>query len=183
MRALSAREQRLVALLLLVVAAALVQLVVIGPIVSGFTSRAERRAMLQLRYQANQRVIGAIPRLRREAERQRAATDRFTLRAADAGTADEALRERLQHAVEAAGGEFRGSESIAVTPGWAGARLTARLSAPQTMALIAMLENQTPYLIARALVVSADDALVTGHASPLDVQLEVSVPLRLARAR
>ncbi|MFK9781021.1 hypothetical protein ACJEM9_24915, partial [Escherichia coli] len=73
MRALSPREARLVAVLILIALIALVQGLVIGPIISGFAARSAERADLTLRYAANDRMIAAIPRLRRQAQARNAA--------------------------------------------------------------------------------------------------------------
>jgi general secretion pathway protein M len=183
MRPLSRREARLIALLILVALIALLDLMVVAPIVSGFTDRAEQRELLLARYSANDRTIAAIPRLRRRAEAQGHALARFTLAAADSAGAAQNLRDRLQNAVTAIGGDFRGSADAPAAPGWASAHVDARLTQPQLAALLTNLENSPPFLIVNSLSVSADDALVTGTASTLDVQIEASVPVHLSAAR
>jgi general secretion pathway protein M len=183
MRTLSARERRLVAILLLIALLALVQLAVIGPIVSGFTSRAERREALLLTYQRNARIIANIPRLRRQAERQRATVGRVTLPAGAAEPGGEMLKERLQHAVEGVGGEFRGAEDVTAPAGWVRASVGTRLTASQLNKLLASLENSQPYLIINSLLVTADEALIAKGPSQLDVQLEATIPLRATATR
>jgi len=183
MRQLSPREARLVAVLILVALITFVSLLVIHPIVSGFSERSERRELLLARYAANDRTIAAIPRLRRRAEAQRETVDRFTLSAADAGSGAEVLRDRLQNAVTAVDGDFRGGEDVPVSAGWVGARVNTRLTSAQLGALLANLQNAQPYLIVNSLVIGSDDTLVTGAAATLDVQIEASIPLRLSAAR
>jgi general secretion pathway protein M len=183
MRALSRRERRLIAMLLLVALVALVQLAIIGPIIGGFSARAERREALRLTYQHNAGTIAGIPRLRRLAERQQGLVDAFTLAAPSSEAGGELLKERLQAAVEKAGGEFRGSEGIVAPRVWAGARVNARLSQPQLVALIAALENARPYLVVSALLVTADEALLVRGPSQLDVQIEATIPLRAAATK
>lgn len=183
MRALSLRERRLVAVLLLIAALACIHLLVIHPILSGFAARAEKREALMLAYQRNARIIAGVPRLRREAERQQATLARFTLAAPNAESGGELLKERLQHAVEAAGGEFRGAEDKTAPSGWVRASAGTRLNAGQLAQLLVSLENGQPYLVINSLLVTADEALITRGPSQLDVQIEATLPLRAAAAR
>jgi hypothetical protein len=180
---MSPRERRLVALLVLVAMIALADLAVIAPIADGFADRARQREDLQARYYANDRIIAAIPRLRRQAEAQNKLLDHFALAAPDAGTASDMLREKLQAAVTAAGGDFRGGEDMPPLPGSVATRVSARLSSAQLFTLLAQVQNAHPLITITALGVGADDALVTGQAATLDVRLEASVPYHPAPAR
>lgn len=177
MRPTTPRERRLVAIGLLVAAVALVQLAVIGPVLRGFRAGAEDRAALQLAYQHNVRTIAAIPRLRRQAERQRGDIARFVIAAPDAGVAGDLLKERLERVVDAAGGEFRTSDDADAPPGWIGARADAKLTLDQLTRVLARLQNDPPYLVVDSLDVAADDALVDGHLDPMDITLGVQIPL------
>lgn len=176
MRTLSARERKLVAVLLLTGALALLHLIVIGPIVDGFRERTERREMLVRQYQANQRLVDSMPRLRRWAEQQRSSLRDFVLGAANPAAASVALQERLQNQIEASGGELRSVEETTASEGLAGARASARMTLDQLTRLLNELQNRPPYLNVEALSVAADQALISHRLDILEVSLEVSVP-------
>lgn len=187
MAALSPRESRLLAVLLLVAAAALVDLVVIMPLQDGFAARAQQRQQLLARYAANDRLIGAIPRLSRQAaQRDRQLADEV-LSAADAGTAADLLRARLEAAATAVGGDFHGAEDIVATPGrpidHIATRAALRLSAAQLTPFLIRLENARPFITISALAIRADDTLVTGQATTLDITLDAAIAFRPAPAR
>jgi len=175
MRALSKREARLVALLILVGALVVAGWVVVQPLLEGFNERAAARRQLAERYAANRRLIGAVPRLEREAQRRDEALARFVTPALDAGAASDLLRQRVQAAISSVGGDFRGTEDVPAPARTVVTRASLRVNASQLGRLIAQLENGRPLLNVIALTVSADDALVTGHATYLDVQLELSL--------
>lgn len=176
-RTLSARERRLVAIGLLVLAIALVHLAIVGPILSGFAEREARREALMMEYQRNTRAIAAIPRLRRAAERQRDGLTRFVQPGPSAAAANDRLRERLEQVVGEIGGEFQAVDEAPAPPGWTGARATARLTQPQLVQLLARLRNEPPWLTAEALDIAADQAAVSGAPSPMNVTIAVALPL------
>jgi hypothetical protein len=180
-RTLSPRQSQAAALLIALALLAFIALVIVGPLISGFYERAAQRKQLALQYSANERNIAAIPRLRRMAQAHEQLLGDFVLNAPDAASAGEALRQRLQTAIIALGGDFRGGEDIpAPAPGQAGTRITARITSSQLNLLLASIQNSKPYLTITALVIGADEALVTGQASALDVQIEASIPYRPA---
>jgi general secretion pathway protein M len=183
MRTLVARERKLVALLILVALVAGFQLIVVGPIMSGFSDRAASKEALLLQYQVNQRQIGAIPRLRRQAEQQQRDAREFVLAAASPELASAALQDRLQKSVEAVGGELRGTEDVIGEDGLARARATAQLSLEQITGLLARLQNERPYATVEALTIAADQAVISGRLEPMDVSLEISIPIARTSAR
>lgn len=183
-RTLTTRQSQAAALLILLALLAFIALVIVGPLVSGFYERAAQRRQLALQYSANERNIAAIPRLRRLAEAHEQSLGDFVLTAPDAASAGEALRQRLQTAIITLGGEFRGGEDIpAPSAGQAATRITARISSSQLNLLLVSIQNSKPFLTITALVIGADEALVTGQASALDVQIEASIPYRPAAKR
>jgi hypothetical protein len=182
-RPLSAREQRLVALLILTGLIALVYFAVIHPIAAGFAARDARREQLLGTYAHNVRTIASIPRLRRRAEQQRASITAFVLPARNVEAGREALKDRLQRVIEAAGGEFREGADGEGPAGWVQVRATARMTLPQLGATLARLGDERPYLIVDTLTIGADTALVIGQSSAMDIQIEASIPLRPAPAR
>lgn len=183
MRALLPRESRLVAALLLVAAMALVYLGMVQPLIDGFSDRAEQRKALLNLYVANERTIAAIPRLSRQAASRDKQTAQYTLVATDAATAVEQLRDRVQAATNAAGGQFHGGEDLGAPPGMVATRVAMRIPTGKLGAMIAAIENSTPLVTITGLTVSADDALVSGTASNLDVKLDIAIAFRPAAAR
>lgn len=182
-RTLSPREARLVAILVLVLLVGIVWLLVVGPVLNGFAERSTRRTELATRLAANDRMIASVPRLRRAAETRERALGSMIQVAPDAATAGAALRDRLQAAVAATGGSFRGAEDLPATRTRVSCRLRARLSPEQLNRFLVVIQNTRPALVVTSLVVGGEDALVTGRASDLDVQLEASLPVRLAASR
>lgn len=183
MRPLAKRERQGIAILLLVVMIALVQLVVVAPIVGGFTQRAERRTALERQYLANQRLAAMVPQLRRQAEQQRTQLQFYALIAPSPAVASTVLLDRLQKTVERVGGELRSTEEVTSQDDVVRGRVSARMTLSQLSTLLARLQNEAPYLVVSALSVSADQAVISRKLEPLDVALEVSVPLVRAAAR
>ncbi len=179
----SARERRLLALFFLIALAATIWFAVLSPIANGFAARAEKRELLTLRYVHNQRIIDSIPRLRRETEAQRAATRDYAISAANPEAGRDWLKERAQRVIEHVGGEFREATDAEGRPGGVVARISARMTLPKLTAALGQLQNTPPWLVVEMLSVSANDALVTGQPSSMDVQLEISIPLRATATR
>lgn len=176
MRVLSRRERKLVALLILFAILGLVWLVIVGPIFSGFSERAANRAMLIQQYQANQRVIGSIPRLRRQAERQREQLRNFGMTAPTQAAAVVALQDRVQRAIGDADGEVRSVEDVSDGTSQIRVRASARMTLAQMTTIIQRLGNDSPYLVVESLQVSADQAAISGRLDVMEVGFEVSVP-------
>jgi len=183
MRTLSPRESRLVAVLLLVALVALVNFALVQPLWTGFADRAAERDALRARYAANARLVAAVPRLAREAAARRRDLGAYVLAPADAASAGDFLRSRLQAELAAIGGEYRGGEDLAGAPGLAASRISARVPSAALVPLLARIQNLRPAITIGALSVSAGDALVTGEASAVEVQLDVSIPYRAAASR
>ncbi|TNE30087.1 type II secretion system protein GspM [Sphingobium sp. CFD-2] len=183
MRPVSPRERRLVALLILVGLIALVWFLIVAPIAAGFSARAEKRNELNLLYLHNQRTIAAVPRLRRQAEEARRRIDTYVIAAPNIEQGREALKQRLQRVVERSGGEVRALGDAEGDAGWARASISARMTLPQLVATLDQLQNTPPWLVVETLSVEANDALVTGQSSIMDVQIEAAIPFRAAAAR
>jgi hypothetical protein len=179
----SRRQAQAAALLILVGLLALITMVIVGPLVSGFYERAAQRKQLAVQYNINNRNIAAIPRLHRLAKEHERLLGDFVTTAPDSASAGEALRQRLQTAIITMGGDFRGGEDIPAPARQAAIRVTARIPSNQLNLLLANIQNTKPFLTITALVVGADEALITGQASALDVQIEASIPYRVAAKR
>jgi general secretion pathway protein M len=173
---LSPREQRLLAIGLLVLAVALVLRLVLLPVIDGFAARAEARDALDLEAARNARLIASVPRIGRIALRQRTDLRLFLLTAPTAEQGSRLLEERLRTSVEAVGGELIEMVALDGTPDQLQSRIDARLTEPQLHWLLAELQNRPPYLTVDALTVTAEDALLTGEAGALAVRLDLKVP-------
>lgn len=183
MKPLSARERKLVAVLLLLGVIALAWLVAVQPLLGGFAARAERTQELADQYAQNERLIARIPQLRRAAEDQRKQRAAFALAAPDAGQAAEMLKERLETTLTAGGGELRGTEAVETRPGWARASVNAVVSNGQLIDWLGALSARQPYLVLESLTIGADRAINSNHADLMDVKLEASIPLSSPHAR
>ncbi len=173
---LSAREQRLVAVLLLLALVALVVRGLVLPIADGFAARAEARRLAEMEYARNQRLIAGAPRLARVAQRQNRELANFILTAPTPAAGADRLQERLQAAIEAAGGEFRGGEALTGQPDQIAVRIEARMTQAQLAAVLARAQNVPPYLAVDGLTIAADSALTSSVPGPLDVRFDVSIP-------
>lgn len=180
-RPLSPREGKLIAVLILVAAVALVLALVIGPVVSGFTDRDARREALVQTFHANEQRIASLDALQAEAERQTAEMRQRFIAAPDAAEASEALRERIESAVQELGGDIKASEAVPAEEGWARAAIDMRMSHAQLAGLLARLNALKPALAVDAVTVIADDALTNPKSDLLDVRLEASAPFVPAR--
>lgn len=185
MRALAPRERRIVALGLLAGVLALVWLALISPVLDGFDARARRREELLAQYQANQRLLAAMPGLTRTATEQRRTAALYQITAPSAGVAAEALKQRLASTLAAAGGTVGAVQQVqaGAPAGWVSVRADAQISLTQLVASIRQLENEAPYVVVQYISVGADRAASSGHAAPLDVRLQVSALFHPAAPR
>jgi Tfp pilus assembly protein PilO len=183
MRSITQRERSLVAILILVVLILGVWIFIFGPIVSGFHNRAERRETLLQQYQANQRSIGTIPRLRRQAERQRSAMASLVLVAPTAASASTALQDRIQRTIEVSGGEVRAIEDASGANQQVRIRASAKMTLGQLTDVLAKMQNEAPHANVETLSITSDEALVSGKLETMEVGFEVSLPLILAKSR
>ncbi len=183
MTALSLRERRLVAVAILFALLAALLYGIILPVVDGFSDRAAARTELLERYARDERAVTQIASTRRAAEGQRGDAARYRLDGTNAALAADGLRTRIGTAVAAAGGELRSAEDVAAAPGFIRVRTDCRVTTGQLSALLAGLQRSAPLLTIETLTVTADQALQTGRAAPMDVRLEISAPYPAAAPR
>jgi hypothetical protein len=175
-RPLSAREQKLVAIAILVLLLWLTWSVIVSPVIDGFVARSEQRAVLRAAYERNSRLINAIPTLRRQAQRQNESLRAFIIASPNPALARSALRDRLRRDVTALGGEVTALQDAPSPAGTVRAWVQARMSLEQLDHLLAKINDTPPYLVIESLRVSADRAMQTGHLDILEIRLEVSIP-------
>lgn len=182
-RSLSPRERSLVAILILVAVVGLFWMAIIGPILSGFSDRSAQRALLTRQYQANQRIIGSIPRLRRQAEQQREQVRNIVVAAPTKAAALTSLQDRVQKTIENAGGEVRAVDDATNDEAAVRTRASARMTLGQLTTVLTRLENEPPYLAVESLDISADQAVISGRLDLMEVAFDVSVPVILSQSR
>lgn len=176
MTSLSLREQRLVALFILMLLLFLLSQLLLAPVVDGFAERKEERARLVAAYQRNDALVASMPLMRRRLEAQRADRSRFALAAPSPAAASDRLRERLGDRFAAAGGVLRGMEESAARAGWIGASINGDLTLDQLSTLLADLQNQPPYLVVTNLTIVADRAFQSGKLDVMNVKIDVAIP-------
>lgn len=185
MRPLTARERRLVALGLLVLAIGLLWLVVIGPLVGGFFERAQDRRDLWAAQRRNERLIASMSALRATAEAQARLAPRFALGASSEAAASEAFKDRLRRLATDEGFTIKGVEDLPADgpPGDVKVRADLTLTLNQLYETVRRLQSEDAYVVVDYLSVTADRSLAAGRLSPLDVRLELTSAWRPARGR
>ncbi len=184
MNGLNPRERRLLAVAILLAVVAAAWLAGFSPLIGGFSARHDERQALLTSYRRNQRLLGAIPALRAEAEAQKGSAAAFALSAPSQLQAQEMLRQRISAALVATGAAAPTVQDLQadLPAGWIGARADAALTFNQLNDSLRRLESEEPYVVVDYVSVNADRAFSSGHAGPLAVRFELSVPFRLAGA-
>ena len=185
MRPLTARERRLVALGLLVLAIGLFWLAVIGPLVGGFIDRAHERRDLWAAHRRNERLIGSLPALRATAEAQGRLAPRFAMAAASEAAAAEAFKDRLRRLATDEAFTIKAIEDLPAD-GLATAvkvRADLTITLPQLYETVRRLQSEDAYVVVDYLSVTADRSLASGRLAPLDVRLELTSAWRPTRGR
>lgn len=180
MRSLSEREQKLLALGLLVAGIALVWLGIVSPLAGGFAARAEERERLTLLYGRNQRLIASTAAWRAQLDRQAGDQGRYAVAAPTETLAADLLRERIVREFAPLGAEIRSVQGLPTDnrKGWVAVRADLRLTLAQLDAGLARLENEEPYVVIDYFAVAAERAFETGRSGPVDVRIDVSARVR-----
>lgn len=176
MKTPSPREQRLIALLILIAACAMAWIGIGQPIMEGFDQRREERAQLLLVHQRNQQAAAALPLLRAAARSQRTDAARFNLPATNAADADLRLREVIRAAAGRNEIVMKPSQSNPTRPGWASVRVDGVAGLDALGRFLADLQNGQPLVLVTSTNIAANKAFQTGAAAPMEIQLEVSAP-------
>lgn len=183
MKTPNAREQRLIAVLILVAVLAIAWLGIVQPLVEGFAERREARALLLAQHRRNQQVAASLPLLRAAARRQRADAPRFALPARNGAEAIERLRDLVRAAAKRNAVVMRMSQSGADRPGWAMLRVNGVMELGHFARFVADVQNGQPIMLITSTSIAANAAFQTGTAGPMEVQLEISAPYDAAAIR
>ena len=181
MNNLSRREQKLIAIGLLVVLVAFVVFALLLPLISGFFERADERLQMQAQWQRNERIIGGISGWRRTAERQKQDAALFAHSAASPSQARDLLKQRLAQRIAAQGGALRQMQDGESATGRARLWAEFRIGLPQLVRLLRDLQGSAPIAIVEKLRINANRTVEDGRLQPLDVRLELAVDLAPAR--
>lgn len=176
MRRLNPRERRLVAIALLLAALVLPYLLIVAPIVDGFSARAAERAQMAQQLEHDRRMLGSVGVWRARAQAQRLDRASYALAATSPAAASEAAIQRVSASLQAVGGKVR---SVREQPGSAGqvhVRAEAQLSLTQLAAVLKVVGNQKPCIVVEGLSIAADQAAAAGRLSPMDVRIDLAVP-------
>ena len=180
MRPLTAREQRLAAVGLLVLAIAVFWFAIVQPLVGGFFDRAAERTQLEGTLQRDARLEAAAPAWRAAADLQRASAARFAIAAPSEEIAVETLKERLIHLAGDEGFAVGGVEDLQANaaPGTVRVRADLTLTLSQLTDTMKRLETEGAYLVVDYLSISADRAAAAGRLAPMDVRVELTAAWR-----
>jgi general secretion pathway protein M len=156
-----------------------------APLIFGFRDRDLERRQLIASSARNERLIAALPAWRAAAAADSRTAALFAILAPNEGLASEDLKEHLQRLAADQGFAIKAvqDQQADAGPGYVRLRMEATLTLTQFYAALRRLERESPYVVVNYLSISADRALVSGHAEPLDVRLEISAPWRAPRAR
>jgi hypothetical protein len=176
MTSLSAREQKLIALLILLLLIAGAWQLLVAPVIDGFAARSEERTQLAATIERNERLIASVPQLRRRIERQRPDRQRFAISAPSRDAAADLLRQRLQRSFEATGASAAALGDSDASGRWIGASAEGPVTLDQLVRLLTDLQNQPPYLVVTGLTVVADRAFQSGKLDVMDVKIDVAIP-------
>jgi hypothetical protein len=184
MRQLSARESRLVAIGILMAAIAVFWLLLINPVVEGFSERADTRESLLETYSRNQRILSGISVWQEQLEEQRQSAGRYAIAAPTEALAAEQLKNRLSRMASEAGGTLTAIQDVqdGVPSGFVRVRADMQMTLGQLYKTLARLESEEPYVVVESLSVVADSALKTRHLGPMAVRMEISSAVRISQS-
>ena len=184
MRQLAPRESRMVAVGILVAAIAGGWLLLVNPVVEGFSDRANARQTLLETYARNQRILSGISAWQAGIEEQHRTAGQFAITAPTEALAAEQLKNRLSRMTSDAGGTLTAIQDVedGVPSGFVRVRVDVQMTLGQLYKTLTRLESEEPYVVVESLSVVADRALQTGHLGPMAVRMEVSTAVRISQS-
>lgn len=183
MKTPSLREQRLIAILILIAVVAIIWLGMVQPMIDGFAERRAERAQLLAQHQRNQQMAASLPLLRAAARRQREDAARFALPAASVDAAQDGLRDLVGRIAARNNIVIKKSQSETSRPGWSSLRINGVLRLDQLARFMADIQNEQPLILIESTSIAANAALQSGVAAPMEVQLEISAPFDASAIR
>lgn len=171
---LSPREQRLIALGILMGLLALAWLAVASPIISGFSVRRDARATASDTLSHNARLISSFSALRAQGFAVRRAQAAWAIQSASPAIAAELARERVSRAVADSGGSLQALRDEPGLPGVIRLQGDTQIGLEGLQALLHRLEDQAPYAAVNKLSVAASDTPAAQRSSSLQVRFDVS---------
>lgn len=179
MRAFTAREQRLIAVGLLLCTVLGAWNLVLMPLVDGFLQRSQQRDDLRAEYLRNDRILAGLPVWRTDAQKQSKTAARFGITAPNKTAGVEILRRRLSSAAVTVGGTVLSQQEVQANlpAGWIGVQGDLRLSMSQMKTLLERFQNEEPYVVVDYLTIGIG-TVRPGEPQTLAVRLAISAPLR-----
>ena len=173
MSGLTERERRLIALAILVGLIAAAWLLVVSPVLAGFSTRREARAAAAEELTRDARLIADFGAVRGRLAALHQAGGVYAITAPSAAVAAEAARARVAAAVGAAGGLL---QAVREQPAARGLRLQAdmRIGLADLIGLLRRLEQDRPCAAIEGLSIAAPEATGSDGAAPLEVRLELT---------
>jgi type II secretory pathway component PulM len=172
MKGLTEREQRLIALAILVGLIAAVWLGIVSPVAHGFAERRDERTAALDELARDARLVSAFRALRAEAAAERDGGP-FVLRAPTLPAALQTARARIAAAVTAQGGTVQALRDQPASLQQVGVEADLRIGLAGLVEVVRRLENDRPVAAIQTLAISAAPA-GADPAAPLTVRLDVS---------
>ncbi len=174
MKAMNARERKIVAVGILAVVLLLLFALVIAPVAGGFSARADERAQLALTYTQNERLIGATPIWRQRANALRKDQADYAIVAPSPDAALDAIRLRARKTFAGVGNVVSSVQALESEPGWIRVQIDGQLGLTSLTQGLRRLQTEAPYLIVESASIAADEAATTGNIGVMNVRLEIA---------
>lgn len=174
MKAMNARERKILAVGILVAVVLLLYALVVAPIVDGFSARSDARAQLALTYTQNERLIGATPVWRQRAGSQQKDQANFAIVAASPDAALDTIRNRVRKTFAGVGNVVSSVQALESNPGWVRAQIDGQVGLTSLTQGLRRLQTETPYLVVESVSIAAEEAANTGNIGVMNVRLEIA---------
>lgn len=184
MRALSAREQKLAAIGILVGAAVLGWQFAIAPLIDSYIQRSESRDALTAEYGRNDRILAGLPGWRMEAQEQAATARAFAIAAPNRQIAVELISQRIARDVKAAGGTVQETREVSEKSSaeWVHVHSDLQLTMGQLYVALMRIQSEEPYVVVGYLSVATRPNSNPNEPQGMDVRMDVFAPVRTGGA-
>lgn len=184
MRTPSPREQRLVAIAILIALATGAWRLVLSPVIDGYFGRADERRDLAAEYLRNDRVLAGLPGWTEEARIQARTAQAFAITAPSDAIAVELLSQRIARDVKVAGGAAPSTVPvIEKTPrGWVHVRSNLDLTIGALNGVLTRIQNEEPYVVVGYLSIDKTTPSQPDEPQSLAVRLDLFAAIRTQAA-